>query len=366
MGIDKIVITGGGSGGHTIPALVMIKFWKKKGVKSLIYIGSQIGIERKIVSGEIDHYYSIFTGKLRRYFSIENFLDFFKFVFGTFQSMLILIKNSPDVIFSTGGFVALPVVIAGKILGIKVVIHEQTTQVGLANKLSSYFADAICISFKSSANYFPGNKTHYTGYPLRESFYNTQEHIKITKFQDRDFSSSKKILLILGGGNGSVLLNNFVLNNFEALCTKYNVILQSGLIGAVHFSRLYHENFWHFSFLEKEMIQLLVTSDVVVARAGAGTVCELMYLKKACLFIPLAIAQKNEQWYNAQEAKNLMGSIVMSEDVWNNLNIRDFFNNLDQLMLNSDSVVNAELEINNDISKIHPHNLIDKVINDII
>ena len=166
-----IVVTGGGSGGHTIPSLVMIKFWIDKNLADIYYVGSRNGVERQVVSPYVQKYYVISTGKLRRYFSVENILDFFRFIFGIFQSLIILARLQPNAVFSTGGFVALPVVIAAKLLGRRVVIHEQTTHVGLANKLSSYFADAVCISFKSSAQYFPVLKTIYTGYPLRAEFY---------------------------------------------------------------------------------------------------------------------------------------------------------------------------------------------------
>jgi len=312
--MNKIVVTGGGSGGHTIPALVMIKFWKAKGDFEIYYLGSKKGIEREVVTSFVKKYYPINTGKLRRYFSLENFIDVFKFIFGIIQSLCILFKIRPFAVFSTGGFVALPVVIAAKVLGIRVVIHEQTTHVGLANKLSSYFADAICISFKSSAQYFSIDRTLYTGYPLRPEFYAPIE--KLQYFKNQNFTDSKKILLILGGGNGSVLLNSFVKNNLKSLCDNFHVILQAGKSYEHEFDQCTHEHFSVFSFLQEEMVQLLYSADYVIARAGAGTVCELMHLKKQCIFVPLAIAQKDEQWHNAQAAKEYMGSIVLHESDW--------------------------------------------------
>jgi UDP-N-acetylglucosamine--N-acetylmuramyl-(pentapeptide) pyrophosphoryl-undecaprenol N-acetylglucosamine transferase len=313
----KVVVTGGGSGGHTIPALVMIKYWSKKNIKEIYYLGSEKGIERQVVTPFVSKYFVISTGKLRRYFSLENFLDFFKFFLGIFQSVGVLWMLKPSVVFSTGGFVALPVVMAAKFLGIKVVIHEQTTHVGLANKLSSFFAHAICISFKSSEKYFPASKTFYTGYPLREEFYHTIE--KLQSFQGRPLKTDKPVLLILGGGNGSILLNRFVKNNFQYICEQFQVILQAGKSFEAEFETLKHENFWVFSFLQEEMVQLLFLADYVMARAGAGTVCELVHLQKKCLFVPLAIAQKNEQWHNAMEAQESIGSIVVSEEQWHKL-----------------------------------------------
>lgn len=315
----KIVITGGGSGGHTIPALVMIHYWKAQKIRDIFYFGSHHGIERSIVTAHVDKYFIISTGKLRRYLSIENFLDFFRFLKGIIQSFFQLIRIKPDVVFSTGGFVALPVVIASKLLGIRVVIHEQTTHVGLANKISSYFAQAICISFESSASYFPAAKTFYTGYPLRSQFY--QPIKKLTSFQGKLLPSDKKLLLILGGGNGSVLLNTFVKNNWQLLCDEFAVVLQTGKAFEQEFKAIVHPNLWTFSFLQDEMIELMETADYVIARAGAGTVCELIHLKKICMFIPLAIAQKNEQWHNAQAAHKKIGSSVIREDEWKQLSV---------------------------------------------
>lgn len=349
------VLTGGGSGGHTIPALVMINFWTKVGIEKLYYIGSKAGIEKDVVSEKVAAYFPIYTGKLRRYFSLENFLDLFRFILGIIQSLVILIKLKPDAIFSTGGFVALPVVIAGKLLRIRVVIHEQTTHVGLANKLSSYFADAICISFESSQSYFPRHKTFYTGYPLREVFYQDVTTLQLKSFQNRTFVEGKRKLLILGGGNGSVLLNNFVKNNLEKLCLRYNVILQSGSVGIETFRNVKNDSFWCFSFLEKEMIYLLVSADFVVARAGAGTVCELIHLKKPCLFVPLAIAQKNEQWHNAQEAERLIGSKVISESEWKNLNAEEIIKIIDNLNAKESNLAKP-------VTILPAHELIDKIV----
>ena len=316
----KIVVTGGGSGGHTIPALVMIKHWKMHpSVGEIFYLASEKGIERQVISPWVDGYFAISTGKLRRYFSLENILDFFRFLKGIIQAFILLFKLKPDVVFSTGGFVALPVVIAAKVLAIKVVIHEQTTHVGLANKLSSYFADHICISFMSSASYFPKNRTIFTGYPLRPEFF--EKVSKLTSFKGKDFPKDKKILLILGGGNGSSLLNSFVLKNLEFLCENFSVVLQTGKQFEGDFSKINHPFFWSFSFLEKEMMSLILTSDFVIARAGAGTVCELMHLKKPTLFVPLTIAQKNEQWHNAKAAQKISPTLVISEAEWKQMGV---------------------------------------------
>lgn len=142
------------------------------------------------------------------------------------RAALVLYRLSPDLVFSTGGFVALPVVISAKVLGIPIIIHEQTTHVGLANRLSSFFAQRICISFASSGRYFPVEKTILSGYPLREAFY--AEVSPLVRFADVALPLNKKVLLILGGGNGSKLINDYLLKNWSTLVSQYFVILQTG------------------------------------------------------------------------------------------------------------------------------------------
>ena len=173
----QIFFTGGGSGGHVVPALTLIGAIRKSSDINIYYVGGIRSVERELVRNQGLEYYAIQTGKLRRYFSIDNMIDFFKFFIGIVQSLVILFKykKRETLIFSTGGFVGLPLVIAAGILGFPVFIHEQTSRVGLANKIASYFAEKIFISFLESQKFFPEHKIIFSGYPLKDLCFTPKE-----------------------------------------------------------------------------------------------------------------------------------------------------------------------------------------------
>lgn len=309
----KIVFSGGGSGGHVIPARTIIQDLLQQGGYEISYIGSISGIERKVISDIGVKYSPIRTGKLRRYLSVQNLLDIFNLIIGCFQSMLLLLKSRPKLIFLTGGFVIVPVAIAGWFLRIPMVLHEQTTRIGLANKLASYLVKKVLISFESSSQFLPLEKTVLTGYPVRDDLFQSVEN-RIHVAGINLLEVEKPILFITGGGNGSELLNEFVLNNLSALTKKYFIFHQTGLAHIEKYQELKSSTYIPLGFLGPEYIDILKTSSCVVSRAGAGTVAELLALKKPSIFIPLKIAQKNEQYHNAKEAEELLGSVIIEED----------------------------------------------------
>ena len=313
--MKKIFFTGGGSGGHVIPAKTIIKeILEKKSDVEILYIGGKKSIERKIISEMNIKYFPISTGKLRRYFSVENVVDFFRFILGIIQSVFILLphrKNS--LVFSTGGFVALPVVIASKILGIKSIIHEQTAIAGLANKISSKFCDQVLISFEKSKENFPANKTKLTGYPVsKKCFEESSFPIEIKRGSSISKKGEKKTLLITGGGNGSKFINDVTKEVLGTLKKNYTVFHQVGSQYEAEFQEFEDQDYIPFGFTNS-LIDLIKISDVIVSRAGAGTVMELISMGKKSIFVPLKIAQKNEQFHNASEAKNILGSEIILE-----------------------------------------------------
>ncbi|MDC1174575.1 UDP-N-acetylglucosamine--N-acetylmuramyl-(pentapeptide) pyrophosphoryl-undecaprenol N-acetylglucosamine transferase [Bacteriovoracaceae bacterium] len=313
--VRKIFFSGGGSGGHVMPALTLIDFLKKNNPEIEIhYIGDSKGIEYELVNSRGVAFHSIHTGKLRRYFSLQNFIDFFKVILGIFEAFFTLLSHPQSIVFCTGGFVTVPVVIAAFLQGKKVYIHEQTSRVGLANKISSYFATRVFISFEESHQYFPKDKTSFTGYPIREDFFNdtseTSESLS-TSFQFVD--ASKPLLFVTGGGNGSQLINENIKENLDSLKKDFNIVHQVGKNFEKEYSEFNDGSYYSAGFFDKEIIDLLKCSKVIVSRSGAGTVMELLALGKRSVLIPLAIAQKNEQYYNALEAKEKMGSLLIEE-----------------------------------------------------
>ena len=329
--MKKIIFTGGGSGGHVIPAKTIITEIQSRNLDlELFYIGGKKSIERKIIKEMNIKYFPISTGKLRRYFSVENAVDFFRFLFGIIQSVFILARfRKNSLVFSTGGFVALPVVIASKLLGIKSIIHEQTAVAGLANKISSKFCDQVLISFEKSKENFPSEKTTLTGYPVSKKCFDEPNFpIEVKKGASLAGKGEKKILLITGGGNGSKLINDVTKEILEELKSSYKIFHQVGSQYEAEFNELEDENYIPFGFTNS-LVDLIKVSDVIVSRAGAGTVMELISMGKKSIFVPLKIAQKNEQFHNASEAKDVLGSEIILEDDFNAKSLLSSLNNFE-------------------------------------
>lgn len=347
-----LVFTGGGSGGHVIPALTLIEDLKKKSDIDIHYVGSANSIEERLTRDKGVIFHSIATGKLRRYISVENIKDMFKVALGILQAYVLLFKfkKKSTLIFSTGGFVSVPIVIAGALQGKKIFIHEQTSRVGLANKISSIFASKVFVSFEDSVKYFPIERTLCSGYPVRRSFF--LPRTKSLKINGIDiFKQNKKIIFITGGGNGSHVLNEYVRSQLSSL-ENYLVVHQVGKRFINDYEGLSNESYICLDFLGDEMVGLMKSSDVILSRSGAGTVCELMALQKKSIFVPLAIAQKNEQYHNALAAQSLLGSLIVEEK---DLSNHSFVDLIDKL--NSDT--QPELE------KVSSSNGTDFLVNEI-
>lgn len=212
----KIIMTGGGTAGHVTPNLALIPKLKENGFE-IKYIGSIDGIEKEIITNNKIEYFGISSGKLRRYFDIKNFTDPFKVMKGIAQATKILAKEKPDVIFSKGGFVAVPVVIAASIKNIPVVAHESDMTPGLANKLSAPFCDKLCVTFRESLNFIKADKGILTGSPIREEILlgNKSKGIKTC-----GFNNDKEVLFIMGGSLGSQLINSEIRKNLKELLKR--------------------------------------------------------------------------------------------------------------------------------------------------
>lgn len=328
-----LIFTGGGSGGHVMPGLTILKKINQKEEFDIHYIGGINSIERELVSDYKLSYHPIHTGKLRRYISVENLKDVSRVFLGLYDSFKVLWKfnRKNTLVFSTGGFVSVPVVLAAKLQRKKVFIHEQTSRVGLANKICSIFADRVFISFEDSFKYFDENKTYLSGYPLREQCYS--DEIGPVRIQGRLINeSAKPILFITGGGNGSQLINKLIEKNFQFLTERYMVIHQTGKTFFNDYNKLKNEDYIPMAFVGQEMINLFKLATVTVSRSGAGTVCELIAVGKKSIYVPLRIAQKNEQFFNALEAHKKLGSIIIEEK---ELSDESFLAALDEIGMNN-------------------------------
>lgn len=311
---NRIIFTGGGSAGHVTPNLALMALMQQEQWE-MAYIGSYQGIERDIVAQQGIPYFAIAAGKLRRYFSWQNFIDPFKTIWGFIQSFVYCYRYRPDVVFSKGGFVAFPVVVAARCLGIPVVAHESDLTPGLANKLSYYFANKILLSFPEGKKYFKDSqKVIFTGTPVRP------ELLKGNADKGRQicgFNREKPILLVIGGGLGAKCLNDIIENNLAVLLKHYQIMHICGQQASHDYSP--QPGYYRFGYVHEPLADLFAAADIVLSRAGANALWELLALNKPHVLVPLSKkASRGDQIINAEYFKSIGVSHVIQEE---NLNI---------------------------------------------
>jgi UDP-N-acetylglucosamine--N-acetylmuramyl-(pentapeptide) pyrophosphoryl-undecaprenol N-acetylglucosamine transferase len=329
----KIIFTGGGSSGHVTPSLPLISALQNRG-ENIFYVGSKKGIEHTLIKSLKIPYYAITTGKLHRYWTWKNLLTPFQLLIGITQSFLICRKIKPDVIFSKGGFVALPVVIAAKLSGISVVIHESDLTPGLANRLSFPFAKLICITFSETVKYFKNtSKVLLTGMPIRDALQHGDpaKGLKICGFIDK----LKPVLLIMGGGLGSTVVNESIRRLIEPLTEKFQVI---HICGKNKSDRTFEgiKDYKQFEYLQDEFADVLASADLVISRAGATSIYELLALNKPNILLPLSKkASRGDQIDNAKYFAQLgLSKVIYSEEFSDEKLLKtlsESYENLDQL-----------------------------------
>ena len=308
--MKRIVLTGGGTAGHVTPNLALLPHLREKGCE-ISYIGSYDGIEKGLIEAAGVTYYGISSGKLRRYFDPKNFSDPFKVLKGFFEARKLLKNIKPDVIFSKGGFVAVPVVLAAKTRRIPCVIHESDITPGLANKICIPMAKKICANFPETMKYLPEDKAVLTGTPIREELFKGS---KIAGLDFCGFTANKPVIMIVGGSTGAAALNTAVRDLLPTLLRDYQII---HLCGKGKAAKEYDnvEGYRQFEYISKEMKDLFAAADLVISRAGANSICELLALRKPHILIPLsAAASRGDQILNAESFEHQGFSYVLQEE----------------------------------------------------
>ncbi|HDR7518198.1 undecaprenyldiphospho-muramoylpentapeptide beta-N-acetylglucosaminyltransferase [Bacillus mobilis] len=289
----KILFTGGGTAGHVMINMVLIPKFMEKGW-GVEYIGSQNGIEKLLVQNV--KYNSISTGKLRRYWDWENFKDPFKIIKGCIQSYKLMKRIKPDVIFSAGGFVSVPVVIGAWMNKVPVIIREPDSTLGLANKIALPFTTKLCTTFPQTGENVSNEKKVYVGPIVREEIErgNVLRGRSYCKFQQ-----DKPVLLIMGGSQGAQWINDIVRESLETLLLNFNIVHMCGK-GKVD-SSIGMEGYIQFEYIGEELPHILNMASVVVSRAGSTAISELLFLKKPMLLIPLTnSSSRGDQVLNAE------------------------------------------------------------------
>ncbi len=308
--MKRILFTGGGTAGHVTPNLALIEVLQQEGWR-VAYAGSKAGIERTLVTDTGIQYYPVATGKLRRYFSWQNFIDPLWILLGCFQSLVICLRFRPAVVFSKGGFVAVPVVVAAWVCRIPVIVHESDMTPGLANRLCFPFARRICVNFPQTLEMVPSRKAIVTGSPVRRSLLLGEA----TRGRGLlGLSDNRPVLLVFGGSLGAASINAALRSILDRLCEQFDVVHIAGP-GNLDPNLTGKPGYWQFEFLGEGFGDVLAAADLVVARAGANSVYELLVTRTPHILIPLPLsASRGDQIQNARAFEGLGMSLVLPQE----------------------------------------------------
>lgn len=332
--MKRIILTGGGTAGHVTPNIALLPRLKELKY-DIHYIGSYNGIEKELIEQFAVPYHGIATGKLRRYFSVQNFTDPFRVLKGMSEARKLVKILKPDVVFSKGGFVSVPVVLAAKQKHVPTIIHESDMTPGLANKLSLSSATKVCCNFPETLKHLPDGKAVLTGSPIR------QELLSGDKYKAREFlkfTPDKPVIMVVGGSLGAVAVNEAVRQILPELLKSYQVIHLCGK-GKVDESLKNLNGYVQFEYIKEELRHLFALTDLVISRAGANAICELLALHKPNLLIPLsANASRGDQILNARSFERQGFSVVLEEEEINDELLLKTIHNLYE---NRDSYITA-------------------------
>ncbi len=332
--MKKIILTGGGTAGHVTPNIALLPGLRELGYE-ISYIGSYEGIEKELIGKEDVPYYPIASGKLRRYLDLKNLSDPAKVVRGYMQARRLMHRLKPNIVFSKGGYVSVPVVLAARHTHIPVIIHESDITPGLANRLSFSSADKICCNFPETLKYLPEGKGIVTGSPIREALFNGDPD---KAYAYTGLTRELPIILIIGGSLGSKVINEAVRKLLPTLLKSYQVI---HLCGKGNLDPTLHQTtgYVQYEYISDELPDLFAVTDLVISRAGANAICELQALAKPNILIPLSKeASRGDQILNAESFKKQGFSYVIEEE---DLSEETLLKGVEQVWENRESYITA-------------------------
>lgn len=334
--MKTIFLTGGGTAGHVSLNLAIIPELEERGYE-IHYIGQRGGIEEELMQEYYPHipFHPISTGKLRRYFSLENMKDPFKVLAGIAQSVRLIQKHKPVAVFSKGGFVSVPLALASQLTNKPLIIHESDMSPGLANKIASRFAKTVLTVFETSAQHFPG-KGKAVGPIIRPELFAGSKARGLEKL---NFTSGLPVLLIMGGSQGSAKINQLVRETRQQLTQRYQIIHLAGK-GHVHTDEWQHPHYRIFEFVTDDLSDFLAASDFVISRAGSNAIFEFVALRKPMYLIPLSKkASRGDQVENATYFENEGYAVMNEEDL---LTTTDFLHSIERMALEKEQMIEAQ------------------------
>ena len=309
--MKKIVMTGGGTAGHITPNIALFDGLKKAGYE-IFYIGEKGGMEEELIKKEGIPFFGITAGKMRRDKSVKtmakNASDMFRVLKGTNQAKKLLKEIRPDVVFSKGGFVSVPVVMAAHSKKIKIVCHESDMTPGLANKIALPYADKICVSFPETLDCVEREKAVLTGSPVREGLFSGDRAKGLSLC---GFSGDKPVIMVMCGSQGSVKINQIVRDILPEITKKFDLV---HLCGKGNKADIITNGYKQFEYVNEELPHIFAAADMVISRAGANSISEFLSLKKPNLLIPLGgRATRGDQILNAESFEKQGFSLVLPE-----------------------------------------------------
>ena len=308
--MKRIVFTGGGTAGHVTPNIALIPKLRTLGY-DIHYIGSYDGIERKLIEDYRIPYYGISTGKLRRYFDIKNFSDPFRVIKGFIEAKQVLKTLKPDIVFSKGGFVSVPVVRAASSLKIPCIIHESDMTPGLANSLCIPVAEKVCCNFPETLQNLPAEKAVLTGSPIRAELTKGSKEKGLSMC---GFHGGKPVIMVIGGSLGAAGINSLVREALPQLLEDFQIVHVCGK-EKIDNLLLNKDGYKQFEYVKDDLKDLFAMADIVISRAGANAMCELLALRKPSLLIPLpARASRGDQILNAKSFESQGFAMMADED----------------------------------------------------
>lgn len=310
----SIVFTGGGTAGHVTPNIALIHEFKQAGW-DIAYVGSAEGIEKNMIDNLGIPFHAVSSGKLRRYFSVQNMLDPFKILLGIVQSTWLFYKLKPDVLFSKGGFVAFPVVVGAYLNRIPIVAHESDISPGLANRLCFPFVNKICLTFDAAKKHFKKqDKIEVTGTPIRQQLFCGNA---IKGLKQCEFNADKPSILVIGGSMGAGSINRAVREALPKITAEYQVMHLCGK-GKLDSSLNAVEGYRQFEYANEELADLFAAASFVISRSGANSLYEILALGKAHVLIPLSEkVSRGDQIQNARYFQKLGISVVVQDELLN-------------------------------------------------
>lgn len=363
----KILLTGGGTGGHIFPLAAVAKRLREKigSELELLYVGSGAPLEKEVMAHEGIRAKFVKSAKIRRYASLENFFDLWKLPVGFLQALWTLLFFMPDAVFSKGGYVSIPVVVAAWLYRIPVFIHESDAVPGMANQFLSKFAKRIGVAYPSAEEYFPKDKVAFVGNPIRNNIATGDGYALRQKL---GFTESRKVILVLGGSQGSQAVNEAIVKILPKLLHRAQIIHQTGeqdFERVVHFAaeqgiKAGHEGYYPVKFLDEGFMRdAYALCDMVISRAGANTISEIAANSKPVILIPLEGSANDHQRMNAYALAKIGAAIVLEE---NNLGEHLFLEKVD-LVLNDE---NLHASMAEKIRTFHHENATEKIANGVI